>query len=141
MRRGRLAGMPAIDIADEVFLTVPRRVLARRFADPASWRRDWPDLELTVDAERGDKGMRWLVSGPLTGTMEVWLEPVLDGTVLHYYLRADLTAATSQSRRARTIADETRRRRLAARKLAFELKRAFEGDRAPGVAPTLTSEC
>jgi len=29
------------------------------------------------------------VQGALTGTMEVWLEPVLDGTLLHYFLRAD----------------------------------------------------
>ena len=131
---------PAIDIVDEIFLTVPRRELARHFADPASWRRHWPDLELRVEADRGDKGMRWVLTGTLTGTMEVWLEPVLDGTVLHYYLRANPAAVMSRSKRARWVVEETRRRRLAARRLAFGLKDSAERDRAPGCPPEIVSE-
>lgn len=48
-----------------------------------------PDLALTVVEDRAEKGMRWAVAGPLTGTMEIWLEPVLDGVVLHYFLHAE----------------------------------------------------
>ena len=66
--------------------------MAAAFADPRAWRRFWPDLELEVYADRGDEGLRWTVRGALVGTMEVWLEPVLDGTLLHYFLRADLAA-------------------------------------------------
>ena len=28
-------------------------------------------------------------SGALTGTMEVWLQPALDGVILHYFLHAE----------------------------------------------------
>lgn len=73
--------MPAIDVSDEVFIAATPGAVAERFADPAQHRRYWPDLVLRVDEARGAKGVRWSVAGPLTGTMEVWLEPVLDGTV------------------------------------------------------------
>lgn len=128
--------MPAIDITDEVFLTVPRPVLTECFGDVASLRRTWPDLILRVHEDRGDKGLRWTVDGALRGTMEVWLEPVLDGTVLHYFLRADEIGRPPSDRRVRA---ETRRRRLAARAWFFELKRRLETPRAPGCAPGLVS--
>jgi hypothetical protein len=129
--------MPAIDVADEVFLTVPQRVLADSLADPALCRRYWPDLTLVVHADRGEQGMCWTVGGALTGSMEVWLEPVLEGTVLHYFLRAELAQRPASRRQA---AAETRRRRLAAREMAFALKDRFERDRAPGCPPALVSE-
>uniref|UniRef100_UPI001BDC11A7 polyketide cyclase / dehydrase and lipid transport n=1 Tax=Pseudonocardia lacus TaxID=2835865 RepID=UPI001BDC11A7 len=81
--------MPSIDVVDETFVAVPPARLATVFAAPARWSRFWPDLRLEVMSDRGDKGIRWTVTGALVGSMEVWLEPVLDGTVLHYYLRAD----------------------------------------------------
>src|SRR4051812_50133426 len=71
-----------------MFLAVPPATVAAVFAAPASWRRYWPDLVLEVYTDRGDRGLRWTVRGALVGTMEVWLEPVLDGTLLHYFLRA-----------------------------------------------------
>ena len=67
----------------------PRSVLAAEFATPARWRALWPDLDLEVVTDRGAAGFRWTVTGALVGSMEVWLEPVLDGTVLHYFLRAE----------------------------------------------------
>ena len=129
--------MSSVDVLDETFLVVPRRSLAVMFADPARCREFWPDLRLSVYADRGDDGLRWTVSGALVGTMEVWLEPVLDGTVLHFYLRADPadpdgTVATVPSRAA---AAETRRRQLAARRLAFALKDEVEGGREIGLPP------
>jgi hypothetical protein len=70
----------------------------------------------------------------LVGTMEVWLEPVLDGTMLHYYLRADPAgrdgAVVSISPRA--AAAEVRRRQLAAKRLAFALKDELEAGREIG---------
>ena len=41
--------------------------------------------------DRADKGIRWTVAGPLTGTMEIWLESMLDGVILHYFLHAEPT--------------------------------------------------
>jgi hypothetical protein len=43
--------------------------------------------------------------------MEVWLEPVLDGVVAHYFLRLDPGPGRRMgARRARTVADAHRRR-------------------------------
>ena len=71
------------------------------------------------------------MAGALVGTMEVWLEPMLDGTVLHYFLRADPPAGGRDSEH------ETVRRRLRAKEVAFALKRALEGDRPPGEPPSI----
>jgi hypothetical protein len=128
----------SVDVLDETFLVVPRRSLAVIFADPARCREFWPDLELAVYADRGDEGLRWTVRGALVGTMEVWLEPVLDGTVLHYYLRADPPASDgtrSVARFARHAAAETRRRQLDAKRIAFALKDELERGREAGMPP------
>jgi hypothetical protein len=122
-----------VDIVDETFLVVPPKIVASAFADPATWRRYWPDLTLSVYADRGDEGIRWTVRGALTGTMEVWLEPMLDGTLLHYFLRAELSGPGTADIRA---ADrERRRRQLAAKRIALRLKSLLEDGRAPGDPP------
>jgi hypothetical protein len=126
--------VPDLDVVDETFLAVPPKLVAAVFAEPAVWRRLWPDLDLRVYADRGDQGHRWTVSGALTGTMEVWLEPVLDGTLLHYFLRADLPAPT----RPRTLRRERTRRQLAAKAIALGLKSELENGRRPGVPPEPT---
>lgn len=125
--------MPSVDVVDETFLAVPPKVLAAVFSDPASWRRYWPDLTLRVYADRGDEGLRWTVRGGLVGTMEVWLEPMLDGTMLHYFLRADLPEHRRSS--AGVLRRELRSRQLAAKRVALGLKRELEDGRAPGCAP------
>jgi hypothetical protein len=122
-----------VDIVDETFLAVPVRQVAAVFADPSSWRRFWPDLVLEVYADRGDQGLRWTVRGALVGTMEVWLEPMLDGTLLHYFLRGRLTDP-SRSRPAHVRREVTRRQR-AAKALALDLKAVLENGRAPGCPP------
>ena len=80
---------PLVDIADDTFLRVPPPVLARMVADSTWWIRWWPDLVPHTTRDRGVKGQQWTVTGALRGSMEVWLEPVSDGTVVHWYLRAD----------------------------------------------------
>jgi hypothetical protein len=129
--------VPAIDVVDETFLAVPPKVVAAAFADPLSWRRFWPDLVLEVYADRGDQGLRWTVRGGLVGTMEVWLEPVLDGTVLHYFLRADWPPGSAR-RRPRANLREITRRQLAAKSLALDLKTELEDGRVPGCPPPPT---
>jgi hypothetical protein len=123
--------VPTVDVMDETFLAVPPSSVAAAFADPRSWRRFWPDLELAVYADRGDEGVRWTVRGALVGTMEVWLEPVLDGTVLHYFLRADLSSGGT----GRKPLKEAQRRQQAAKAVALELKFVLEDGRRPGIAP------
>jgi hypothetical protein len=127
--------VPQIDVADETFVVAPPSAVAAAFADPAAWPGFWPDLTPSVYADRGAEGLRWTVAGALTGTMEVWLEPMLDGTLVHYFLRADLPGEATP-RRAR---QERTRRQLAAKALAFRLKAALEQGRAPGCAPAVST--
>ncbi|MGW4395814.1 polyketide cyclase / dehydrase and lipid transport [Amycolatopsis nivea] len=128
---------PALDLVDETFLVVPPSTVAAAFADPRSWRRYWPDLELRVYTDRGDKGLRWTVTGALIGTMEVWLEPVLDGTVLHYFLRATPAGPGGVPRELspRELRREFDRRARAAKEVALGLKEILEDGREPGIPP------
>lgn len=123
---------PAIDIVDETFLAVPPGTVAAAFADPDAWRRYWPDLRLEVYTDRGEKGLRWTVRGALVGTMEVWLEPVLDGTLLHYFLRA---TPSVPPRRPRDLHREFDRRARAAKGISLGLKEILEDGREPGEPP------
>lgn len=122
---------PALDVVDETFLTVPPKVVAAAFADRAAWHRYWPDLVLEIYTDRGDEGLRWTVRGALVGTMEVWLEPMLDGTLLHYFLRA----TPPRPLRPRDLRREADRRARAAKRIALGLKETLEDGRAPGVPP------
>jgi hypothetical protein len=129
--------MPSVDVVDETFLTVPPQVLAAEFAAPRRWPVLWPDLQLEVVTDRGPAGVRWTVSGALVGTMEVWLEAVLDGTVLHYFLRADPPGPDGRPAplsRRRGVAESQRRHR-AAKAVAFALKDRLEAGRAAGEPP------
>lgn len=123
-----------LDIVDETFLAVPPSTVAAAFADPASWVRYWPDLVLDLYTDRGDEGLRWTVRGALVGTMEIWLEPVLDGTVLHYFLRA----APHGRPTPRELRREFDRRARASKAIALGLKEVLEDGRAPGIPPTVT---
>ncbi|SNR35763.1 hypothetical protein SAMN06265360_103145 [Haloechinothrix alba] len=128
---------PAIDVVDETFIAVPQATVAAAFGDPRSWARYWPDLVLVVYTDRGDEGLRWTVRGALVGTMEVWLEPVLDGTILHYFLRATPVDPAGRALRLgpRDHAREYDRRARAAKAVALELKNLLEDGRKPGVPP------
>lgn len=129
--------MTSIDVVDETFLAVTRTQVAQRLADPAVWREFWPDLTLTVVTDRGASGFRWTVRGALVGSMEVWLEAVLDGTVLHYYLRADPAERPGRPGRhspRRSLAESQRRQR-AAKAISLLLKDELEDGRPPGVPP------
>jgi hypothetical protein len=120
--------VPSVDVIDETFLAVPPARVAPIFADPAAWARFWPDLACEVIADRGLEGMRWTVDGALRGSMEVWLEPMLDGTCVHYYLRAEPVGRVNLRR-------EVRRRQHHAKRIALALKSHLEDGRAPGERP------
>lgn len=124
----------SIDVVDELFVVAPPEAVAAEFAGPQQWRRLWPDLDLEVVTDRGAQGVRWTATGALVGSMEVWLEPVLDGTVIHYYLRAELPEGRRAGRRR--VAREIRCRQLAAKAVAFAIKDRLEADRAAGAAPS-----
>lgn len=126
--------MPQIDIADDTFIRAPLDAVVAATADRSRWARWWPELRLTVTEDRGAKGTRWNVHGPLTGTMEIWLEPVRHGVIVHYFLRADFP--DQRVRRTRAIERERERRRRAFRGEMWSLKDELEGAaRVRGVAP------
>ena len=127
--------MHSIQIADEMFVAADPAAVGRAVADPASWRRWWPDLRLEVVEDRADKGMRWTVTGPLAGTMEIWLEPVLDGVLLHYFLHAEPTGVAAWQLAKMNLAKLTHHRRVAGKRMAFEVKATLEASRPVGVAP------
>ena len=129
--------MYSIQIADQTFVAADGARVGAALADRSSWRRWWPDLRLEVVEDRADKGIRWAVTGALTGTMEIWLEPSLDGVVLHYFLHAEPTGAAAWQLAKRNLAKMTHRRRVAAKKMAFEVKRTAERSRPVGVSPVV----
>src|SRR3977135_4280674 len=100
--------MNSIQIADETFVAADPVEVGRAVADPASWRRWWPDLRLTVVEDRGAMGHRWTVAGALTGTMEIWLESVLDGVVLHYFVHAEPSGVAAWQLAQMNLAKMTR---------------------------------
>lgn len=132
--------MAGVNLVDETFITVAPAVLAPVVADPARWREWWPDLQLTVFMDRGVSGQRWSMTGALFGSCEIWLEPMLDGTCVHYYLRGsptdgdpkvgiELPDTPAGWRRADVI---RRRRALDWKRHVWALKDELESGRAPG---------
>jgi hypothetical protein len=126
--------MNSIQIADETFVAADPVEVGRAVGNPASWRRWWPDLLLTVIEDREDKGHRWTVAGALTGNMEIWLEPVLDGVVLHYFLHAEPSGVAAWQLAKMNLAKMNHRRRVAGKNMAFEVKRTLEATRPVGVS-------
>ncbi|WP_029115072.1 hypothetical protein [Mycobacterium sp. URHB0044] len=126
--------MNSIQIADETFVCADPLDVGRAIADRANWRQWWPDLRLTVIEDRGPMGHRWTVTGALTGTMEIWLEAVMDGVVLHYFLHAEPSGAAAWELARMNLAKMNHRRRVAGKRMAFEVKRKLEERRPVGVS-------
>ncbi|MGP4054228.1 polyketide cyclase / dehydrase and lipid transport [Mycobacterium sp. 4D054] len=126
--------MNSIQIADETFIAADPVAVGQAVADKASWSRWWPDLRLVVAQDRAEQGQRWTVTGALTGTMEVWLEQMLDGVILHYFLHAEPSAVAAHDLAKMNLAKMNHRRRVAGKEMAFEIKRRLEADRPVGVS-------
>lgn len=124
--------MSSIQVADQTFVAAPAASVAAALAEPRKWRSWWPDLSVEVTDDRGERGVRWAVGGALTGTMEVWLEPmpVVHGVVLHYFLHAEAVSSATID-----LVEENRRRRAAGKAVAFEVKRRLEAGRPAGERP------
>ena len=116
---------PLVDVADDTFLRVPPPVVAKLVADSGWWIRWWPDLVPHTTRDRGVKGQQWTITGALRGSMEVWLEPVGEGTVVHWYLRAD-PARPRVARSPRRCRRERERRVRAWKVSMYALKDRLE---------------
>ena len=130
----KLLFVNSIQIADETFVAADPAAIGRAVSDPSSWPRWWPDLRLDVVEDRTDRGIRWTVSGALTGTMEIWLEPMLDGALLHYFLHAEPAGVAAWQLARMNLAKINHRRRVAGKKMAFEVKTRLEQSRPIGVS-------
>lgn len=126
--------MNSIQVADETFVCAAPAAVGAAVSDPASWRRWWPDLHLTVVEDRGPAGQRWTVAGALTGTMEIWLEASFDGVILHYFLHAEPAGAAAWELAKMNLPKENHRRRVAGKAMAFEVKQKLEESRPVGVS-------
>jgi hypothetical protein len=126
--------MHSIQVADQTFVAADPVDVGKAVSDVASWRRWWPDLRLAVVEDRGDKGIRWTVTGALAGTMEVWLEPMLDGAILNYFLHAEPAGVAAWQLARMDLAKATHRRRVVGKRMAFEVKAALERSRPVGTS-------
>lgn len=126
--------MNSIQIADETFVCADPVDVGKAIADVASWRRWWPDLRLTVVEDRGSAGHRWTITGALTGTMEVWLEPALDGVILHYFVHAEPSGVAAWQLARMDLAKVNHQRRVAGKEMAFGVKQKLEESRLVGVS-------
>jgi hypothetical protein len=127
--------MNSIQVADQTFVAADPADVGKAVSDVAKWRRWWPDLRLEVVEDRRDKGIRWAVTGALTGTMEVWLEPMLDGVILNYFLHAEPAGAAAWQLARMDFAKSIHKRRVAGKQMAFEVKMALEWSRPVGTSP------
>jgi len=103
-----------VEIVDEVLVALPRGIVARRVAERSRWRAWWPDLQVTVTADRGDEGMAWALAGSLVGSSEVVLEIEGTGVRIHYELRADPSTPGNASEPRELPPSPHGRRQLAA---------------------------
>ena len=126
--------MNSIQVADETFVCADPADVGAAIADPVSWRRWWPDLRLTVVEDRGPAGHRWTITGALTGTMEVWLEASSDGVILHYFVHAEPSGVAAWELAKMNLAKANHQRRVAGKRMAFEVKQKLEESRAVGVS-------
>ena len=111
-----------MDLTAEAFIAVTPDRARTTLAVGSFWEAFWPGLVLDVTQDRGLRGVRWSVSGRLSGSAEVWLEPWREAVVVHVYLRAP----------DRRLADRLLRRYdQAMREALFLAKDRLEGTRAP----------
>jgi hypothetical protein len=121
--------VPAIDLSEETYVAASPAMVRARVATPEFLRGLWPDLRLRVSEDRGRKGQRFTVAGPLAGTAELWLEQWADGVIVHLYLRADPVGDAWSRRRLR---EERHRRRSVACPALWRVKDELEAGRRPG---------
>ena len=67
--------------------------------------------------------------------MEIWLEPMLDGVILHYFLHAEPAGAAAGTWPRSNLAKITHHRRVAGKRMSFEIKNELEAARPGGDGP------
>jgi hypothetical protein len=126
---------PQVHLVDDTWIDAPPETVSAEVGDPANWPSWWPYLRLTVTRDRGVKGVQFAAEpGPaggwpaLAGTVEIWLEPFMDGVILHHFLR--LAPAGGRQLSPRVARRVTRRAGWHAKQVFWRLKDGLEGARA-----------
>jgi hypothetical protein len=129
--------VPLLDIVDETFVVASPATVRKLWCDDAAWDKHFADITLRCYEDRGLLGKRWYLTGTLVGSVEVWLEELEHGVLVHVYLRADPAPTFGgaplkprQARRARRQLWKRYARPL--KRWGFEIKDAAEGPRAAG---------
>ncbi|TWS25877.1 hypothetical protein FK268_01015 [Tsukamurella sputi] len=120
--------MSTIQVADVAFVAAHPSAVAAAMAGAQRWRGWFPDLRLTVTEDRGELGIRWKVDGAATGTSEFWIEPHLDGSLLHYFLHAEPARPMTPEQ----IVADVRERRVRGHDVMFDVKFTAEAGRILG---------
>jgi hypothetical protein len=91
------------DVIARAFVALPplrlRQVIERQEVAAGLFK----GIDLRLAEDRAEKGWRWEVHEPFHGSAEIWLEPALDGCVLHAFLRADDAEAARLDRRGQQM--------------------------------------
>ena len=119
--------MRGVDVIDELYVVADPVAVRAATCDVARWRRWFPELVLTSYDDRGLEGVRWQLSGALTGSAEVWLEAFGDGVIVHTYVRARPSAGAPRH------LDKGRRLERAIKRRMTDVKDELETGRVPGV--------
>lgn len=136
-----LGVVTTIQVADETFVAAAPSTAGAVVNDRARWRRWFGDLRLEVVEDRGNAGVRWRVTGPVEGTMEIWCEEVLDGFVLHFYMHAEPVADLPSEPAAALAAAAAlnKQYRVRGKEMSFQVKDLLEGGREIG-GPAVNDE-
>lgn len=119
--------MSTVDVIDELFVVADPAAVRAATCDVDRWRDWFPEFALTPYKDRGALGVRWRLSGALTGTAEVWLQEFGDGVIVHTYVRAERDpAANRRVRDGRRLGREIKRHMT-------QVKDELEAGREPGV--------
>jgi hypothetical protein len=66
--------------------------------------------------------------------MEIWLERSFDGVILHYFVHAEPSGAAAWELARMNLAKANHHRRVAGKRMAFEVKQKVEEQRTVGVS-------
>ena len=127
--------MNSIQIADETFVAADPAAVGRAVADPASWRRWWPDLLSGRSSRTGPQGPSLDRQRPADRHHGDLAGAVLDGVILHYFLHAEPAGVAAWQLAKMNLAKLTHQRRVAGKRMAFEVKRTLEAARPVGMPP------
>lgn len=77
---------PLVDVVDETFVRADPLAVRSQLEEPGVLDALWPGLAREVVQDRGAKGVRWRTGGEVTGRLEIWLEEVPGGTIVHHFV-------------------------------------------------------